>query len=285
LVAWDECDRFSVGCYGNESETGKGIATMVRTRTAWVRVGAIAFAAIAGGLISQVQASSINFFSVVNTPDFSTFGAPADSAFIPTTSGQPVLGTNEYTGPGSILAGSSPAFSASGITSGSDPAGSVTYTFNNSNAVAGAQTYAFAVTLNNTTATDIHRLGFQLTNNTLSTAQFNQLSLSLTQVSPARFDNGSGGLVHGTAIPTGPLYIVNADEILFDPFLAAGSSATYEFSLSIPAGLTSGGKFNFTVFAAAPEPTSLLLGAIGVVATGGVGFMRRRKQEVTPSAA
>jgi len=122
-----------------------------------------------------------------------------------------------------------------------------------------AHNYGFKITVNNTSGTTIHELGFVFSG-------------------PAAFFASNGINTLGSTITSQTPLISNAHEIVFDPNLASGANQTYTFDFQLPAA-GSPGSLGFQIFAAAPEPTSLILGAIGLVATGGVGFMRRRKPE------
>lgn len=123
-----------------------------------------------------------------------------------------------------------------------------------------AHTYNFHVTLSNNSGHTIHELAFQLFQVSGGLSQATLKTLNLTPVS---------GNITGFYAP--------GDAIYFDPnLLSTNTPVTYDFSMLAPSGLS--GNFDFTIFAAAPEPGSIILGTLGMVMTGGISFMRRRKQ-------
>jgi hypothetical protein len=236
---------------------------MVRSSSVFVRIAAV-MAVSALVICSQANASVIGGFSIASQTN-STYITLSSSALGVNP------GSDQFTNPFNVIGapftplapvvniGNPPTNSTDQTTAlTSDTHYTVTLL---SDGV--AHNYAFNLTVNNTSGQTIHELGFVFSG-------------------PAAFFAGNGINNLGGTITSQTPFISNSHEIVFDANLASGSAQTYGFDFQIPT--TASGTLGFQIFAAAPEPTSLILGAIGMVATGGFGFMRRRKPEAAVAA-
>jgi hypothetical protein len=222
------------------------------------------FAKVAATVVFALVAGSRADASVIG--GFSLNGAATNSTYISLSSGaaSAAPGNDQFTNPISVALGTA----APQVNIGNPPTNTTDQTTALTSVTnytvslvddGSAHNYGFKITVNNTSGTTIHELGFVFTG-------------------PAAFFASNGINTLGATITSQTPLITNAHEIVFDANLASGSNQTYTFDFQLPSA-GAPGSLGFQIFAAAPEPTSLILGAIGLVATGGFGFMRRRKPE------
>lgn len=211
--------------------------------------------------VPRCQASVITTFSLSSSTN-GNYSSISSATF-----GNPP-GVNEFTHSLDVLGATQPAaVNISGTATLLNSLANWTVTLAN---FGGAFDYFFTVDILNSNAGSIGPVKFNLTAGSLAV--------------------GAGGIAFNTTpTPTSNYNSYNnfnpgatTDTQLFFGGLNGGGgefyntqTGTFTFSLHIPSGVS--GTFGFSL-TAMPEPTSLVLGSIGMVALGGIGYRRRKKQ-------